>query len=101
MSVCACACLQHCDSSGRKEVTHHLIFLERLSLRLAGYITDVKTERWPPPGRYVARNCSYTVPAALCQSCDEACAGKNNACYCINLAHLQSNLLLLSIRSII
>lgn len=58
-------CLQHCDSSGRKEVTRYLIFHELLSLRLAGYITDANTEHWPPPGKFVARNRSHTVaPAA-------------------------------------
>lgn len=65
--MCVRVCVQHCDSSGRKEVTRHLIFHELLSLRLAGYITDANTEHWPPPGKSVARNRSHTVvPAALC-----------------------------------
>lgn len=41
--MCIDFCLQHCDSSGRMEVTRHLIFHELLSLRLAGYITDANT----------------------------------------------------------
>lgn len=40
-------CLLQSDSSGRKGVTHHLIFLELLSLRLASCITDAETERGP------------------------------------------------------
>lgn len=63
--------LQHCDSSGRKEVTRYLIFHELLSLRLAGYITDANTDHWPPPGKAIVCNCSHTiVPAAVCtQDC--------------------------------
>lgn len=61
---------QHCESSGRKEVTRYLICHELLSLRLAGYISDANTEQWPPPGKVVACNYavtqSYLLPPHAC-----------------------------------